>query len=255
MRSKGDIAALVILIVLAVILIPILAINLTLIIKGSVNEDVPPSVFGIAPMAVTTGSMDGDREDSFAEGSLIFVRILDDEGRQELKEGDIVTFRTKGTFVTHRIVDVTTSDGKTVSVTTQGDANNVGDGATPIENVVGVCTGSIGGLGAFSIFMQTPVGIVVVIGVPVAAYIVYDIVRVTLARKKAKAGDTSPDETDKDEEIRRLRALLEEKNGAAASPSEAEDVAAVPAAEDVSPAETTDVPAQTEDPSEENGGK
>lgn len=58
MRSKGDIAALVILIVLAVILIPILAINLTLIIKGSVNEDVPPSVFGIAPMAVTTGSMD-----------------------------------------------------------------------------------------------------------------------------------------------------------------------------------------------------
>ena len=232
MRSKGDIAALVILIVLAVILIPILAINLTLIIKGSVNEDVPPSVFGIAPMAVTTGSMDGDREDSFAEGSLIFVRILDDEGRQELKEGDIVTFRTNGTFVTHRI-----------------------DGATPIENVVGVCTGSIGGLGAFSIFMQTPVGIVVVIGVPVAAYIVYDIVRVTLARKKAKACDTSPDETDKDEEIRRLRALLEEKNGAAASPSEAEDVAAAPAAENVSPAETTDVPAQTEDPNEENGGK
>ena len=78
-RTKGDIASLVILIVLAVILVPIFAINLTLIIKGSIDPDVPPDVFGVAPMAVTTGSMDGDEADSFAEGALIFVRILDEE--------------------------------------------------------------------------------------------------------------------------------------------------------------------------------
>ena len=210
MRTKGDIAALIILIVLAVILVPILAMNLTLIIQGSINDDVPPSVFGIAPMAVTTGSMDGDRDGSFAEGSLIFVKILDDEAKQEIEEGDVVTFRSNGSFVTHRVISVT--GDPIVSVITQGDANNANDGAIPIENVVGLCIGSIGGLGAFSMFLQTPVGILVVIGVPVAAYIVYDIVRITLARRKAKAEEAAG-ESDKDEEIRRLRALLDEKNG------------------------------------------
>ena len=109
-RTKGDIASLVILIVLAVILVPIFAINLTLIIKGSIDPDVPPDVFGVAPMAVTTGSMDGDEADSFAEGALIFVRILDEEEKQALQEGDIVTFRTNGAYVTHRIVTVNTVD-------------------------------------------------------------------------------------------------------------------------------------------------
>lgn len=145
-RTKGDIASLVILIVLAVILVPIFAINLTLIIKGSIDPDVPPDVFGVAPMAVTTGSMDGDEADSFAEGALIFVRILDEEEKQSLQEGDIVTFRTNGAYVTHRIVTVNTVDGAVVSVTTKGDANSANDGAILLENVVGLCTGSVAGM-------------------------------------------------------------------------------------------------------------
>ena len=68
--TKGDIISIVILAVLAIILIPIFAINFTLIIKGSIRPEVPPEVFGIAPMAVTTGSMEGDREDGFSEGAL-----------------------------------------------------------------------------------------------------------------------------------------------------------------------------------------
>lgn len=221
MRTKRDTAAMIVLIVLAVLLIPVIVINLTLIIKGAVRSDVPPSVFGIAPMAVATGSMDGEADDSFADGSLIFVKILGDEDKQQLEKGDIVTYRTDGMFVTHRIIDMTLSDGAVVSVETKGDANNISDGAIPVENVVGICVGSIGGLGSFSMFLQTPVGILVLVGVPVAAYIAYDVIRITLARRKAK--DEAPSETDKDEEIRRLRTLLEEKNAAPAENALSED--------------------------------
>lgn len=217
-RTKGDIASLVILIVLAVILVPIFAINLTLVIKGSIDPDVPPDVFGVAPMAVTTGSMDGDEADSFAEGALIFVRILDEEEKQALQEGDIVTFRTNGAYVTHRIVTVNTVDGAVVSVTTKGDANSANDGAILLENVVGLCTGSVAGLGDFAMFLQTPVGIVVVIGIPVLLYIAYDVTRITLNNRRIKAAEAARQaekESEKDEEIRRLRELLAEKDGAA----------------------------------------
>ena len=207
-----------ILIVLAVILVPIFAINLTLIIKGSIDPDVPPDVFGVAPMAVTTGSMDGDEADSFAEGALIFVRILDEEEKQALQEGDIVTFRTNGAYVTHRIVTVNTVDGAVVSVTTKGDANSANDGAILLENVVGLCTGSVAGMGSFAMFLQTPVGIVVVIGIPVLLYIAYDVTRITLNNRRIKAAEAAKQaekESEKDEEIRRLRELLAEKDGAA----------------------------------------
>ena len=217
-RTNGDIASLVILIVLAVILVPIFAINLTLIIKGSIDPDVPPDVFGVAPMAVTTGSMDGDEADSFAEGALIFVRILDEEEKQALQEGDIVTFRTNGAYVTHRIVTVNTVDGAVVSVTTKGDANSANDGAILLENVVGLCTGSVAGMGSFAMFLQTPVGIVVVIGIPVLLYIAYDVTRITLNNRRIKAAEAAKQaekESEKDEEIRRLRELLAEKDGAA----------------------------------------
>ncbi len=253
-RTKGDIASLVILIVLAVILVPIFAINLTLIIKGSIDPDVPPDVFGVAPMAVTTGSMDGDEADSFAEGALIFVRILDEEEKQALQEGDIVTFRTNGAYVTHRIVTVNTVDGAVVSVTTKGDANSANDGAILLENVVGLCTGSVAGMGSFAMFLQTPVGIVVVIGIPVLLYIAYDVTRITLNNRRIKAAEAAKQaekESEKDEEIRRLRELLAEKGEPAAEDAPvAEDAGAEapPAAEDAPPpaAEEPSSPAPAE---------
>lgn len=73
---KSDKVSLIVMIVLIVLLLPILAVNLTLIVKGSIDPDTPPDVFGIAPLAVTSGSMDGDREGSFAKGALIFVKLL-----------------------------------------------------------------------------------------------------------------------------------------------------------------------------------
>lgn len=212
-KKKSDKISLIIMTVVIVLLLPILVVNLTLIIKGSVNRDVPPDVFGIAPMAVTSDSMNGERDDGFKEGALIFVKILDDEEKSELEEGDIVTFRASESFVTHRIVSVFRDEsGNAVSYVTQGDANAATDGAIPVESVIGKCVGSVDGLGGFAMFMQTPAGVAVFIGIPVLIYIVYDVTRIVLHNRRVKA-EKNDELREKEGEIERLRALIDERNG------------------------------------------
>ena len=148
-KRKIDKISMIVMIVLIVLLLPVLIVNLTLIVKGSIHPDTPP-----------------------AKGSLIFVKLLDENEKQTLEEGDVITFRSSGAFVTHRIVSVFRDEsGKIVSLVTQGDANNTTDGAIELENVVGKCVGSVGGLGDFAMFMNTPVGILVFVGIPVLLYI------------------------------------------------------------------------------------
>lgn len=236
--KRRDKIGLAVMIVLSVILIPILIVNLTLIIKGNVNPDVPPDVFGIAPLAVTSGSMEGENPDSFSTGALIFVDILSEEEKAELSVGDIVTFRSGESYVTHRIVTLNFgSGGELVSVVTRGDANNTNDGAIPLSNIVGKCVGSVGGLGSFSMFLQTPGGILVFVGIPVLAFIGYDILRITLYNRRVRAEaaaesksaqleDKERELREKEEELARLRAIVEAQGGkgsdAAAPPARAE---------------------------------
>ena len=231
--KTGGIVSTVLMIVLAVILLPILAINLTLIIKGSMDRDVPPSVFGVAPLAVTSGSMDGGREGSFKEGSLIFVRLLSEEKKNTLQTGDVVTFRSAEAYVTHRIVSLNYDEaGNILSAVTQGDANAVTDGAIPIANIVGICTGSVAGLGSFAMFLQTPAGIVVIVGIPVLLFIAYDVTRILLHNRRVRAEAAAEEQTmrekvqEQDEEIRRLRALVGEPPSAAERPQEEDGSAA-----------------------------
>ncbi len=200
---------------LGLILLTFLAVNVTLIIKGSVNKDVPPDIFGTAPLAVVSPSMKGDSPDCFDQGALIFIRILGDEDKQSLQKGDIICFRDDDVFVTHRIVAVNQNNGQTVSFVTMGDANNTTDGTILLENVVGKCVGSVAGLGNFAIFLQTPWGILVFIGIPVVAFIVYDVLRIRAENKKAAAEDAKNQSAQQirsqEEEIRRLQAILAEQ--------------------------------------------
>lgn len=192
--SRG---ATVAMIVLAVILVPVLLINLTLIVKGSIYPDSPPDVFGIAPLAVTSGSMEGDQKGSFDEGALIFVKKLSAGDKNNLEAGDVITFLTDGVYVTHRIVSVNkNSSGDSVSFVTKGDANNVSDGAIPAQNVFGKCVGSVAGLGGFMLFLLTPAGILLFVGLPILIYVAVDVLLITLHnRKVAKTqGENSPDE-------------------------------------------------------------
>lgn len=227
-RSRiKNIVATVIIVVLAVLLIPIFVINLTLIIKGNVNPDVPPDIFGVAPLAVSSGSMKGDNKDSFDKGALIYIDVLGEDEKKSLEVGEIVCFKESGTFVTHRIISVTENEaGEVVSLVTKGDANNTADSEIQVDAVFGKCIGSAAGLGGFALFLQTPAGIIVFVGVPVVLFIIYDVVRITLYNKKVKAQGSSEENDEalkeKDEEIKRLRTMLDERETAEKEPQDNE---------------------------------
>lgn len=208
-KDRGGKAWIIAMIVICVLLVPLIVINITLVIKGSTSDGLA-DIFGYAALTVTSGSMDGDEEDSFPQGSLIIVKVLSDEDKQSLQVGDVVTFISGESYVTHRIIYVISSDGVITSVVTKGDANTADDGVISIEDVKGLMTSSLSGLGSFATFMQTPWGIVVIIGVPVAAYVIYYIVRLTQENKRRGNGKSEESEllSEKDEEIRRLKEQL-----------------------------------------------
>ena len=208
-----------VIVALIVVLLPLLIINLTLIIKGSLNPDMPPDLFGTAPLAVTTDAMAGEEEGCFSDGALIFVKLLEEDEKESLKEGDVVTFRSEELFVTYRITEVVRGeDGSVHSFRAIGDKDakegvNVPLTVSP-ENVIGVVTGSVAGLGGFAMFLQTPVGVLVFVGIPVVAYLIYDISRIALSNKRAKAAQGEK-LREKDEEIARLKAMVGEAPEAA----------------------------------------
>lgn len=213
-----------VIIALIVVLLPLLIINLTLIIKGSLNPDMPPDIFGTAPLAVTTDAMAGEEEGCFDDGALIFVKLLNADEKETLKEGDVITFRSEELFVTYRITEVVRGeDGSVHSFRAIGDKDAAGGVNVPLtvspENVIGVVTGSVAGLGGFAMFLQTPVGVLVFVGIPVVAYLIYDISRIALSNKRAKAAQGEK-LREKDEEIARLKAMVGEAPDAAEEPEE-----------------------------------
>lgn len=149
--------------------------NLTIIIKGVVSPDIPPSVFGITPMVVQSGSMSGSAADHIEVGDLILIGSADPE---TLQIGDIITFKEDAAFVTHRIVDIQTdADGKR-SFITKGDANNIED-EQPVtaKQLVGRFRTRVPRIGNFAMFLQEPLGMVIFIGIPLCAFIIYDVIR------------------------------------------------------------------------------
>ena len=275
---KGNIKALnrtvtVIGIVLCVVFGALLIMNLTIIIKGLVNPDEPPSVFGVTPMVVKSGSMSSDLPHRVVSGDII---ELTEEQIQSLKVGD--TFQTKsgdyietnivetvsksengnivftasrpasdhievddlifvsgsdfqdlqvgqiitffeandrgdrtGKVVTHRIIEVTQKDGA-VAYRTKGDANNTADSVlVRPQNVIGVYKNRVAKLGALVLFLQKPWGMLIFIGVPVLAFLAYDIVRRQRSAKKSGKVDELEDEL---ERLRKRVAEMENQENA-----------------------------------------
>lgn len=150
--------------------------NLTIIIKGTFKPDMPPSVLGTTPLVVLSGSMSGDAPDHIEAGDLILVRRIKDPAY--LRKGDIIAFMQNSVTVTHRIVEIETGEDGKLLFTTKGDANNAIDQSKVHEDsLVGLFKHRIPKVGDFAIFLQTPLGLALFIGIPLIAFIVYDIIR------------------------------------------------------------------------------
>lgn len=178
--------------------------NMTIIIKGTLYPERPPSVLGITPMVVLSGSMSGDAEDHIEVGDLIFVGKTEAE---ELEVGDVIAFMEGKVVVTHRIIEVQTGENGEPEFITKGDANNAQD-QRPVtaSNLVGIYKARIPKVGDFALFLQTPMGMVLFIGLPLLAFIIYDIIRrQQYARKESKKT------AELEAELERLRKLAGER--------------------------------------------
>ena len=185
--------------ILCIILVPILALNLTLIAKSYMNEDEVPSVGGYFPLIVLTDSMYPVIE----SGDLIICHTEDPENVQV---GDVISFfdpAGNGTsIVTHRVLEVIEDGG--LKYRTQGVNNNTEDRVlVPEENLVGVYQSRIGGAGHIAMFMQSTTGLIICVVLPIILLVTYDVVRRKIYEKNKK--------DDTDALLKELEALRAEK--------------------------------------------
>ncbi|HBG33311.1 MAG: signal peptidase I [Tenericutes bacterium GWC2_39_45] len=132
------------------------------------------NLFGVGFLSVQSDSMEGTQEHSFSEGDLIFVNILDEEGRANLQLGDVVTFYDLSVrdFNTHRIVDILEIDGE-VYLSTKGDNANQADlEPLHLSNALAVHRSSISGIGNSIDYLQTSAGFALFIILPVVLFLV-----------------------------------------------------------------------------------
>lgn len=178
--------------------------NLIIIVKGTLFPEKPPSVFGITPFVVKSGSMSGTKDGHIEVGDLIFVGPAEPA---KLEEGDVIAFMEGRIIVTHRIIGVQTGEDGSLLFKTQGDANNSPD--TELvreENIVGIYKSRIPKVGDFALFLQTPLGMLIFIGIPVIGFIIYDIIRRQYYSDKERK-----QASEMQEELERLRAIAGEK--------------------------------------------
>ena len=200
-----NIVGIIICIVLALILIN----NVIIITKGLLNPDRPPEAFGLTSMIVMSGSMSGDAKDHIEVDDLIVTKKVDPS---TLKVGDIISFmETETTVVTHRIIDIK-EDG---SFITKGDANNIED-TNPVtgEQIIGKFIFRIPKVGGIAYFMQTPIGMLLFIGIPVILYFVFDSFSRSKARKKKEEleKDRENEKEAMEEELKRLREMVDNQS-------------------------------------------
>jgi signal peptidase I len=134
------------------------------------------NLFGIGFLSVQSDSMEGTLEHSFSKGDLIFVSLLDENGRANLQVGDVITFYDLSVrdFNTHRIVEFLDIDGE-VYVRTKGDNASQADlEPLHITNALAVHRSSISGIGTSIDYLQTSAGFALFIILPVVLFLLVE---------------------------------------------------------------------------------
>lgn len=131
----------------------------------------PTSFFGYQPLTVLSNSMNP----SFETGDMLFVNKVDPT---EVKVDDVISFKEMGgKLITHRVIEVINNSGE-IGFVTKGDNNNVKDEeVVKGENLIGKQVFNIPKAGYIAKFLRSPMGLILLIFLPLASYIcieVYD---------------------------------------------------------------------------------
>ena len=149
-------------------------------ISSRSNRDNVPSIGKKIIMPVKTGSM----SPAFNAGDLIIVNKVSTEDLNNLKEQDVITFRTRDLdgdgqrdLNSHRIIAVNYhEDGSVRSFNVKGDADPLVE-EVALAEIVAVWGGTrIAGVGKFIMFLQTFLGFGLLIVLPLVLFFAFELI-------------------------------------------------------------------------------
>lgn len=142
-------------VIVYMIVIPLLVYNISLIAQAVINPNKTPSFLGIKTYTIISGSMDPE----IKIGDIVIVKEIE---KEDLKIGDVISYRQGQSVVTHRIVDIQETE-KGCIYKTKGDSNNVEDKTEVIFGLIeGKVIGQIPVLGKISTLLQGKVAIIII---------------------------------------------------------------------------------------------
>jgi len=198
---KMKIAKKVLSVFILVVLLPVLFVNLVILVNSYTKPNEVPSFFGWKPFIVLSGSM----ETQIYAGDLVVVKEVN---TNTLKENDIIAFREDDIVITHRIIDIKNENGE-IRYITKGDNNNTQDNGYVVPSQVeGLYQFKISRLGNLAMFIQTPIGIIVSLSIPLLILLIIQVI--DTRREKAYFDEKMDREKDMQEELEKLRKQNEE---------------------------------------------
>lgn len=162
-----------ILISIMVISFIILILCLYIIIQKKIFPDEVPSIFGVKPFIVISGSM----RPVIKEGDIIFVKEIDIE---RLNTNDVIAFRyaKEESVMVHRICEKNI-DGKKIYFKTKGDANGTEDrNKITNENIEGIYFYRIPLIGRVALFIRSKEGIIFSILVILVIFLIWQVFKI-----------------------------------------------------------------------------
>ena len=164
-------------IIIVILLLPILFVSGVILINSIISPNEIPSFFGWKPFIVLSGSM----ETEIFPGDIVVVKEID---AKDLKENDVIAFKSGDIVVTHRVIEIKEDEGL-VKYITKGDNNNTRDmGYVLPDNVEGLYKFKISKLGNLAMFIQTPAGMICTLSIPILLLLLLRIREKNLEQKE-----------------------------------------------------------------------
>ena len=188
-------------IIVLILLLPVLIVNSVILINSYTKPDEIPSFMGWKPFIVLSGSM----ETEIKTGDIVVVKEVPIE---DVKLNDVIAFKEDGIVITHRIVEIKEDNGVKKYIT-KGDNNNVKDSGFVLkEQIEGVYQFRIEGLGNLAMFIQTPIGMLVCLSIPLGILLLIQMSDNKKIQKEQR--EKYKKEKDLEKEIQMLRKQNEE---------------------------------------------
>lgn len=188
-------------IILSALFVPLIIINFTFMVKSGVVHENPPSAFGFYWLVVTDHALDETGDPDLNAGDLAFATKADQDN---LKENEIIAYHNPER-------DGVTSIGRIKKVQSLGEEKKIylvkGDpstGSTIVtispDDVVGRYVTRLKHGGNLALFMNSDLGAIVCIVLPLAGFLLYDFFRRRKYPKEAEAAEDKAAEPPEAEE-------------------------------------------------------